>query len=299
MTCRYPPVERRTELSRDEFYRRYVGREPVVVEGAIGECPAVNRWTIRYLTDAAGDASVKVKLDSAGAPDDVRTMRLSEYATMLGDHEQRRSAGELPDDQPPPYLHDTPLLTRRAELLDDLIGFPADLLPRWYRNSWWLFALFFVGSANSLTPLHFDSLETNNLFFQVSGRKRFIIVPPKNREYCYRRVWRWSEVDAESPDLDRFPLFRNAEARECTLGPGDAVYIPPAAFHQVRGLESSVSFNLDWHTRSSALSGVAALARGMPFGCVVYNGIHALGLCTGLPARILYPLCRPHLETVA
>ena len=52
--------------------------------------------------------------------------------------------------------------------------------------------------------------------------------------------------DAERPDLERYPLFSQAEYYETILRPGDAVYIPAGCWHYVRALTRSVSLNFIW-----------------------------------------------------
>ncbi|CAG8850198.1 28309_t:CDS:2, partial [Racocetra persica] len=35
-----------------------------------------------------------------------------------------------------------------------------------------------------------------------------------------------SQVEVESPDIERFPLFSSASYQECILKPGELLYIP-------------------------------------------------------------------------
>ena len=85
---------------------------------------------------------------------------------------------------------------------------------------------------------------------------------------------------------------------QCDIGPGEILYLPPGSFHEVRSLESSISFNLDWHTRRSAIRGSLAVFRGMPLRYVFYNLMHAVGMCGRIPCRWVYSLLRLHLNTV-
>jgi len=291
MSPGYPPLEELDSLSEATFRTYHLGRRAVVLRNALAGVPAVTRWDADYLRRVVGHQSVKVKETShlGGSPS--RRMTLTRFLDQLQEPGPERDA-------PRSYLHDTPLLVEGTALLSDLHNLPLGLLPRWYRASWWRFALFFIGAPGSLTPLHFDSLETHNLFFQIRGRKRFIVVPPEAADRCYKRGWRWSNVDAERPDLRRYPRFAECGAKESTVGAGDMIYIPPRSFHQVRGLDPTISFNLDWHTTASAWRGVAAVFRGMPPAHVATNVVHALGLTTHLPARMLYPILRRHLEEI-
>jgi hypothetical protein len=56
-----------------------------------------------------------------------------------------------------------------------------------------------------------------------------------------------SAVDVENPDYVKYPDFKLAPVPfECTLGPGDALFIPKKWWHHVRSLDWSVSANIWW-----------------------------------------------------
>jgi len=125
------------------------------------------------------------------------------------------------------------------------------------------------------------------------------LIPAEQLKFCYRHHWRWCEVDAEKPDLDRFPLYRGAQPVEVIAEPGDCLYFPPGTLHHVRSLDCALSFNVDWHTRDSAAKGVLALANGMPIKNVYYNAVIALGMWSGIPADTLLPYYRSYLNYVS
>jgi hypothetical protein len=302
----YPGVERREKLSTREFFAEYVEKSrPVLIPGALNDCRAPSRWTPAHLRSVSGQRIVKLKegLTDSGVTG-MRTVdvRLKDYLDSLEEFEAELRKGEgtdSPAGERPAYLHDVPLVSLLPDAADDLRGFPAEYFPRWYRRDRWQFAQFFLGPTHSLTPLHFDCLLTHNLFFQVAGRKRFILLPHDQLPYCYRYRWRWCGVDAENPDYARHPLYRQAQPLECIVAPGDVLYMPPGMLHHVRSLDCAISFNIDWHTPDSALKGVLALARGMPLKNVCYNAVIAFGLCTGVPARRLLPWYRSYLNYVS
>jgi hypothetical protein len=296
-------VERREHLAPEEFFAEYVAKNrPVVMPGALNGCRALSRWTLDHLRAAAGQRTVQLKegLTESGVGG-LKTVSatLDDYIGRLEAYESELRRGAAHASKRPPYLHDVPLADLLPEAADDLGGFPAEYFPRWYRRDWWKFAQFFLGPSHSLTPLHFDCLLTHNLFFQVAGRKRFILLPHGQLPYCYRYRWRWCGVDAENPDYARHPLYRHARPLECVVEPGDLLYMPPGLLHHVRGLECAISFNVDWHTPDSALKGILALVRGMPLKNVYYNAVIAFGLCTGISARRLLPWYRSYLNYVS
>lgn len=292
-------LARREQLSYTEFFEEFVDQGlPVIVPGALRRCPALSRWNLDYLRVRAGNPTVRLK---AWYGSELRASRiaLNEYLDSIEDFESSVRAGAGFALERPAYLHDMPLVSILPEAISDLTAFPATYFPAWYRSDWWRFAQIFLGPSQSLTPLHFDTLLTHNLFFQVMGRKRFILLAHDQRHYCYRYGWRWFEVDPEQPDYDRHPLYRNAKAIECIVEPGDMLYLPPGMLHHVRSLECAISFNVDWHTKATALKGLLGCLRGMPLKNIYYNAVIALGMCTALPAKRVLPFFRSYLNYVS
>lgn len=291
------PVDIRPRLSFEDFHGDYVNRKPLIMRDAVSGLPAVSLWSMQYLASLAPDMLVRLKIGSL-ADGCTTTARLEDYCRTVAEWED---CADVSDDQiePPPYLHDLPLLSMIPRLVDDLRGFPDELLPKFFRNQWWKFAQFFVGPSRAVTPLHFDSLLTHNLFFQISGTKRFIMVHPDDRRLCYTEKWRWSPVDPEDADRVRYPLFAGARMLTCVVEPGDLLYMPPGTLHKVTSLSSSISFNIDWHDRRSALGGLIAVKDGMPVRNLGYNVLFALGVIGNVPAPLLMPGLRSYFMYVS
>lgn len=291
-------VDRLDRLSPDDFIERYVRlRRPVVVSGGLRDCVAHRLWNLDYLRQRAGDRNIVLKQwDDTGIH--LSRARLADYIDSLECFEFRRKDDAVTE-QMPAYLHDVPLTSILPRAAVDLEGFPTDFFPGWYGRAWTNFAQLFLGPSGSVTPLHFDCLMTHNLFFQVIGRKRFTLIPHEQIEYCYPYGWRWCEVDVENPDYDRHPLYRMASPTEVVVEPGDVLYLPPGALHHVRSLDCALSFNVDWHTKTSALQGALAFMRGMPAKNVYYNAIIAFGLWSGVSTKRLLPYYRSYLNYVS
>ena len=56
-----------------------------------------------------------------------------------------------------------------------------------------------------------------------------------NHLHCY------SQVDGSAIDITRFPALQQANLIECTIGPGDLLFLPIGWWHYVEGLEASVT----------------------------------------------------------
>jgi hypothetical protein len=116
------------------------------------------------------------------------------------------------------------------------------------------------GPKGSVTPLHFD--HHDNILAQVFGQKLVLLCTPSTAaavgpdggtggtsSSCFypgaaEGVGNASEVDAEAPDFDKFPLFKHVRVQRVVLGPGDQLFIPEGVWHYVRTLSTgfAVSF---------------------------------------------------------
>jgi hypothetical protein len=108
--------------------------------------------------------------------------------------------------------------------------------------------------------LHRDLPE--NLYAQVVGRKRFTLLHRRHTKlvHCHSLlsgVPNFSPVDAEAPDFDRFPRFRDAPVVQVELEPGDVLYIPSLWWHQACPLSVSMGINM-WWVRGPMLAAVRA-----------------------------------------
>ncbi|GAA2003219.1 cupin-like domain-containing protein [Catenulispora subtropica] len=291
------PVDVRTGLTRREFYREYVNRKPVLMKGALAHLPAAEKWSLDYFASVAADLPVRLKTGRV-AEGRTETVSMADYCKTVAEWEERAAVQDDPG-QPPAYLHDVPLLSLMPELRRDLDGFTGALLPRFFREQWWVFPQFFVGPSRAETPLHFDTLLTHNLFFQFHGRKRFLMVSDADRKRCGTYNWRWSAIDPDAPDLKRFPQFAGVPLTEAIVEGGDLFYMPPGTLHKVTSQTASVSFNIDWHDHRSALKGLAAVRDGMPAKNLRYNALLALGVWGRVPLRVLMPALKSYFVYIS
>lgn len=97
-----------------------------------------------------------------------------------------------------------------------------------------------VGNASRIAP-HYDM--ASNIAVVVAGRRRFSLFPPEQISNLYvgpveRTIagQPTSMVDPDHPDLDRYPLYAEAERHKLVadLEPGDALFMPPMWWHHVR-----------------------------------------------------------------
>lgn len=246
------------DLSREAFEAVFgAGPRPLVIRGGMTDAPAWRLWTNEYLVERAGHRSIRVTSSEtstfnpnadAGMGRNVEhdetfadSIRIVTEATAAARHYVMQQS--VPDKLP--------------ELVDDV---PA---PRWLPERAVLARVNLWFGTDTTTPLHFDS--RHNFLGMVRGRKHCSLYSPADTPNLYpattSRRRHVSQVDAVSPDLARFPRFKDARAITATLDEGDLLFIPSRWWHLVRSLGTSLSVNYWWDTRETSLARAFARAR--------------------------------------
>lgn len=238
---RVPRVKR---LSHRAFIERaYAPNRPIVVTDMMRDWKAVTRWTWPFLRRSVGTAEVQVMESRETTQQyDLNVARISE-ATTLGEfigwiervkHSNARYLVARNNGLTAPGLR---------SLVRD-IGFFSGILNRRLLDG---FVYLWVGPGGTVTPLHHDT--ANNLFCQVRGRKRFILIDPANAELLRDVISYYSLIDAERFDLQRSPWLAEVDRMIVTVGPGEALFIPSGWWHHVRSLSPSISVSMTNFTK--------------------------------------------------
>jgi hypothetical protein len=209
------------------FRQRAAAGLPFIMTGM------ATRWPLSTLTVATlrahfGALAVRARvgdyINTAFAPDRaMQDMRLLDYLDLV----------ERETDGLPPYLGNLEL--RELNALCHWPNFFDKMGP----------PRFWIGPAGTVTPLHCDY--DDNVFTQIWGSKRIWVAPPHHDQYLYPReanaILFGSPFDPDHPDLDRFPLARQAALVDCVMQPGEMLYLPAGWYHQVSSLSFSLSCN--------------------------------------------------------
>ena len=140
------------------------------------------------------------------------------------------------------------------ELFEDVVR------PRYCGDARWFRSKFFLDGPGTKGLLHRDLPE--NLYAQIFGRKRFILLDRRRTRMVHRHsflsgVPNFSPVDAGEPDLARYPRFRDAPLMVAEIEAGDLLYIPSLWWHQAEAVETCVAVN-QWWARGAMLGVVKA-----------------------------------------
>ena len=231
-------VERKSDVSREEFLREYYSRNrPVILTGLMQNWKALSLWTPEYLKARYGRETVEI---SAGRNSDPsydlnlesrnRKVLFSDYVDMVTDR------GETNDYYLTAHNHVLEQEGMRG-LLEDIEAFPEYLNAKTPEN-----VRLWFGPAGAVTQLHCDT--TNVLMAQVYGTKRITLIPSNQLHLVYSLRGAYSHVDCENPDYEKYPLFKDATTIEVLLEPGEVLFLPVGWWHHVRALDISISLSM-------------------------------------------------------
>lgn len=251
------PISHIDALGPEDFTSRYADLSiPVVLSGVAERWPALGKWSHSWFAEKFRTRAVRVTF---GGP--------------LGGHQETMTLGEyldgiarLPEGSPlsgsaQPYLRLEPLPGVLPELQEDFT------VPSYCPPGRSIAVHIWIGPRGTVQPFHRDNQNpfaaVHNLLVQVQGRMLVRLVSADQDQRMYRYPAdsahaNYSQVDPLCPDLDRFPLFREAEIAEAVVRPGEAIFIPAGTWHHVQSLEPSISLSFWWY-RTVIADVVAAL----------------------------------------
>ena len=218
------------------FFRDYyAAHRPVLIDGLIDRWPAFERWSLDYFDQRIGDAVIEVQTGRNNDPD---------YEAKSDSHKElmnvRQFLGMLRtvDESNDFYMtanNGGYNQTALAPLWEDIGHLEGYLVRKSEQDGF-----FWMGPKGTVTPFHHDL--TNNLLIQIRGRKRVTLVPSwdtplmRNALHCYSG-WSSPEALAALPDQIRPKII------ECTIEPGQALFIPLGWWHHVAGLDMTISLS--------------------------------------------------------
>lgn len=229
-------IDQRYRISREAFFEQYYFRNrPVLIQGALSDWPALERWTPEYLKSQCGQQIIEVQYGREQDPD---------YEINQAHFKKQLPFAECID-----LIHDTDesnnfyitanntgtngqalqALWKDAPVIGEYLKTTGQQYP----------GFFWYGPKGTITPLHHDL--TNNFMAQVKGRKLVRMVPPSYLPHIYNYRHCYSSVDLGNIDYTKFPAMRNVRMIDVILEPGDLLFLPIGYWHYVRGLDISIT----------------------------------------------------------
>lgn len=230
-------IERRHRLTRDEFYQQYyLVNRPVIISGMLDNWPALHCWNFDYLRQHFGNRAVEVQMGrnrdanyEINSPQHKQLIRFGDYIDMV------LLAGSTND-----FYMTANNSSRNKEALRELWR-DIELIPEYLDPNSDQDGFFWFGPAGTRTPFHHDL--TNNFLAQVMGRKHVKLIPACELANVYNHKHCYTPVDGSALDFERFPLLREAQMLECTLEPGELLFLPVGCWHYVEALDPSISMS--------------------------------------------------------
>jgi hypothetical protein len=238
---RIMPVEKRKDLSHEEFMNHYVKKGiPVVMEGAAKDWACAQKWSLEYFKELHGkDEIVLVDQGVKDYP--------YELTTLANVIDNIRTGGGK-------YYRFYPLLSRHPEHLDD---FDYKWLRARRTNPVWFDAFqVFIGGKGTYTALH--NANQSNLFVQACGEKKWVlyshyytaIIDPDPVRNVYRSAPGKTEAGPFNPFEPNYEgpyeLFKYMDGYSVHLKPGDVFWNPPFYWHAVMNPSDSIGVGYRW-----------------------------------------------------
>ncbi|MCJ1241113.1 hypothetical protein MMC14_009117 [Varicellaria rhodocarpa] len=260
--------ELREPPSALEFMKYVAKNRPFIVRQGMSHSPALHKWNCEYLKRVLGPAPVKVAITPNGKADSVTRNPVDDKLYFVKPLEEQEAFEDFLD-----YVVSQQKRRDGAENVkyaqtqnDNLREEYAELYQDVEQDiSWARIALdrepeainLWIGNSHSTTALHRDNYE--NIYCQITGKKRFILLPPVetaciNEQMLPSAIYVRRESDTEklviSPDNkeDRIPFaiwdpdnpgehatqFSHlSRPSRVELEPGDMLYLPTQWYHKV------------------------------------------------------------------
>lgn len=233
------PIERRKDLSREEFTREYIHKGiPVVLEGAAKDWDCCKKWSMQYLKDLHGDDDI-VLVDQNRPLDPYEKIKLRDVIDNI------REGGSK-------YYRFYPLFARHPEHM-------AECDFKWLRSFRHKFTIAestqcFIGGKGTETAIH--NAYPPNLFVMAHGEKEWVIYPPYYTAIVdpdpVRNIYRSAPYKAGypfnpfNPDYKSYELYKHIDGYHVHLKQGDILWNPPYWWHTVKNLTDSIGFGYRW-----------------------------------------------------
>ncbi|MEH2055777.1 MAG: cupin-like domain-containing protein [Nostoc sp.] len=230
-------IERVEQPTKEEFQRNFLSRRrPVIITGAINDWNALSLWTANYLTTLFSDKQVDISVSQSriftgnlenGFANLRQKMQFSDFINILVSKNKFEKYY---------YLQQQSIPTEFPAILQDI------KFPEYFDKKLFVDPTIWIGSGGNTSPLHYDAMD--NLFTQVSDRKRFLLFDPQQTSSLYpfpasSKIPHMSQINIEKPDWEKFPNFQKAKYFECIVELGEILFIPAFWWHQVYSLANS------------------------------------------------------------
>ncbi|KAK1287804.1 F-box protein [Acorus calamus] len=270
-------IERRKDLSEQEFQSEYDGQKPVLLTDLAESWPARTTWTTEKLLMNCGDIAFRISQMYSGKI----TMKLKDYVSYM----------QLQHDEDPLYIFDEKFGEVAPTLLKDYSVphlFREDFFDVLDRDKRPPFRWLIIGPERSGASWHIDPALTSAWNTLLSGRKRWALYPPGRvpAGVTVHVNEEDGDVNIDSPSslqwwLDVYPLLADHDKPlECTQLPGETIFVPSGWWHCVLNLETTIAVTQNFVNETNFKFVCLDMAPGHRHKGVVRAGLLAVRGCT-------------------
>ena len=236
-----PPIpiqESVSPLQPKDFHARFFStKTPVIIKGGVNHWKASQLWTPEYFQALFPNKLIGVyrfeRKEGLWGRSLLKDIPMGQAITWMRENQN-------PDVKY--YIIRDAISKNYPELKSDFEN------PHWTDVEKYLCSSLWVGEAGNTTPLHFDTAE--NFLVQIYGRKKLSLFSPKDNHLLYvhnlytKGRMNFSQIrDLDADNHKQFPRLEQASVYQGIIGPGDAIYIPPGWWHEVKTLDFGISIN--------------------------------------------------------
>ncbi|KZN32602.1 hypothetical protein N480_25470 [Pseudoalteromonas luteoviolacea S2607] len=304
------PIER-VELSRIDFLERYRFNKPVIAKADTSRNPGFKNWSLEYLEEKIGDATIKVSeySEESNKHQDARPKQMSfrEFSQKFRDKDIGANWYWFNVSESGNFWTNE----KFKEKFNEEISILAEdyEAPAFLRQSELINAQIILGSESNATPMHYDYAGEAKSLTQVKGRKHCLLVAPDqahllnlNSMYDFQGRPNYSTVDIRNLDPEKHPELRELRLYEAVLEEGEALYWPNFWLHDIKNLDKftlAISSSLDElpgnalmrrYSAAATLSGLVNQMIEQQEGISMQDLVPILMAAKGLEARLLKPL---------
>jgi ribosomal protein L16 Arg81 hydroxylase len=182
-------LEVQESLSYTDFADRYLKtHQPVIIRSGVSHWPAVKKWSPSYLKATASGSTFRVLSKSDYGDNGSKRFGEAAKGVDLADVVEMMEMDDAPDMS---YVRQAEHWAENSRLLADIdeIEYGKPLVRREDGKLW-------MGPRGTLAQLHWDP--AHNLFAQIRGGKKWILVPPIESHLTYPNKFVLSTV-AQDP----------------------------------------------------------------------------------------------------
>jgi len=235
MSLNLQDIPRVKSINKDDFIKHYFKpQKPVVLENAVSDWPAIQKWDLDYMKTVAGHITIPLYDDRPvdykdGFNEPHAKMKMSEYIDLL-----KR--------EPTKYRIFLWNALKEVPQLREDFNFP-DFGIRLLKE----IPMLFFGGRDSYTFMHYDIDLANIFHFHFEGTKEIILFDQNQNDYLYKiphSLITREDIDFANPDFKKWPALSKAIGYKTELNHGEVLYMPEGYWHYMRYKTPGFSLSL-------------------------------------------------------